>query len=296
MPGGVGNQLFALFASRFFYEYSNHEIRLNFTTIDRHHTEYVYALYSIFLNDEGYNVNSPKFGDHLLPIYYPKHRVSRKALKGFIDQNRKVFDPNYDRVEHAELFLNMLPRHRRLPLRVSGYFADFEFYDRLKPSNRKISLTEYSERYIEEELRISKSKTLGIHLRLGDFLKNPKTIGILSDEYYQSSIEEFSTGYERIIVFTDDTLLAQKRLKNWKIKAQIDVVRSSTKTNPLEDLLLLSNCSGIITSNSTFSFWAAKLSSNAQVVYPTTFRKDNFTEIASIPKNWKSQQSLWLEN
>jgi hypothetical protein len=296
MPGGVGNQLFALVASRFFYEYSNHEIQPNFTTVDKHHTDIVYNLESEFLKDKPTNFTSSKFGDYLLPMYYPKNRISKKILKGFINQNKKVFDPNYDRVRDAKHFLDMLPRNRRLPIRVSGYFADFAFYDELETFNKKFSLSKYSQRYTEELTRISNSKTLGIHLRLGDFLENPQTIGVLSDDYYQASIEYFSTNYERIIVFTNDSLLANKRVENWKTKAQIEVISFDIKSNPLEDLLLLSNCSGIITSNSTFSFWAAKLSPTSQIVYPTPFRKDNFTEIANIPKKWQSQQSFWTEN
>ena len=296
IPGGLGNQLFALFAARFFFEYANHEVQPNFTTIDRSHTKLDQDINPEFFKHDKVKIRSNLFTDWLVRIYYPKHHLSRNFLKSFVSYNRRVFEPNHDRVKNVEQFLDLLPNHRQVPMRISGFFADFEFYDRLVTLNRNVYLKTPEQRYLEEELRIIKIKTLGIHLRLGDYLKNPKTIGILSDEYYQSIIEQYSSGYERIILFTNDWNLAQNRVKKWSTKLPINVIYSDPYLNPLEDLLLLSKCSGIIAANSTFSFWAGKFSSNAQVVYPTPFRKDNFTEIASIPKNWISHESDWLEN
>jgi len=293
MPGGIGNQLFALFASRYFSENSKHAIRLDFSSVDRHHAPLGHDIRSLLLKESEVNPTYSPSHEFLRHFYYPKNILSRQVLKYLLIQNRKVFDLNLDRVNYVDQFLIASTKERKLPLRVSGYFGDFGFYNRLTSANQRIALKNPSKRFINEMTKINSVRTLGIHLRLGDFLSSPNSIGILSDSYYTTSIRRFLNDYDRILVFTNDYRLGKKRIEEWGVNTQIEILDSNCENDPLEDLLLMSACSGLILSNSTFSFWAGKLSGSERVIYPMPFRKDNLTEIASIPETWLSHPSAW---
>jgi len=293
MPGGVGNQLFALFASRFFSEKSNHTIRLNFSTVDRHHAPIGHDLRSLLLQESEVGPSYSSLFSNLMRVYYPNNLFSRGVFGSFLKQNQEIFDLNFDRVNDVERFLIASPKMRTLPLRISGYFGDFGFYDRLSFVNKMVQLKNPSNRYFHELDKIKSSRTLGVHLRLGDFLSNPDSIGVLSDTYYASSLNRLSNDYDRILLFTNDYTLGLKRIEHWRVNKGIEILDFHYENDPLEDLFLMSACSKLILSNSTFSFWGAKLSNSDIVIYPTPFRKDNLTEIGSIPKTWVSNPSSW---
>jgi len=131
---------------------------------------------------------------------------------------------------------------------------------------------------------------------LGDFLSSPEGIGILDDSYYLNALKLLQGQYELILVFTNDVAKAKERVYPWKVSQNIEFLEENEVTNPVEDLQLLSECSAIITSNSTFSFWAAKLSSSPLVVYPRNFRKDGLSNISTVPGAWIAVDNQWLSN
>jgi len=128
---------------------------------------------------------------------------------------------------------------------------------------------------------------------LGDFELHPNSIGLLSDSYYREALSQLESSEQDIFLFTNNLDIAKLRVKKWGLKNKIKIIESSQNNSPAEDLMLLSKCTHIITSNSTYSLWAAKLSCSNSIFYPKQYRKDKTTTISSIPKSWIGLDNAW---
>lgn len=299
MPGGIGNQLFGLFASRYFSMYTNCFSFPQFSTIDRHHNHLNFDIRTLDLME--YRRNSAERGVKPMirnyldkSFYYPSRSGPAKIIYRVRKHRFKAFPLNEDRLIHVNGYLDSLSTDNRSTLRVSGYFGDFAFYDSLSIENRKIELKHRSIRFWQIYNKIKSRRTLGIHLRLGDYLEHPETIGILSDDFYLNAIEAQKGKFEKILVFTNDYSEARRRINRWPFQEKICVLHNSLFSNPVEDLFLLSSCHLIVASNSTFSFWAAKLSESEEIYFPKMFRKDSLTQVENLPPEWKGLESYWL--
>jgi hypothetical protein len=132
---------------------------------------------------------------------------------------------------------------------------------------------------------------LVIHLRRGDYASE-KDFGMLDVNYYQNAFSEFvsskgSLKCKEIWIFSDEIEIARKVLKldsdlnhEW-----FSEVGGSTSTT----LLAMSLGSSFIIANSTFSWWAAQLSSNSPAVYyPQKWFKNLDFDINLFPRGWIS--------
>jgi hypothetical protein len=103
---------------------------------------------------------------------------------------------------------------------------------------------------------------VGIHIRRGDYVSNPVTHqfhGICDLDYYARAISCMAEAVQQpyFFVFSDEPQWARENLK-------IDFPCTIIDPNhqDYEDLYLLSLCQHFIIANSSFSWWAAWLSSN----------------------------------
>lgn len=99
---------------------------------------------------------------------------------------------------------------------------------------------------------------IAIHIRRGDYLsvpKNKKTFGVLSNQYFATSTSLFPE-HTHFIVFSDSEIERE-------LRAVLDpILRFSFdrgKLNPLDLLLKLSSFDGIVMSNSSLSWWSARI-------------------------------------
>lgn len=141
---------------------------------------------------------------------------------------------------------------------------------------------------------IAKAKTvqpLIIHLRRGDYASE-KDFGMLDVNYYQNAFSEFlnskeSSKCKAIWIFSDEIGIARKVLK---LESDLNhewfsEVGGSTSTT----LLAMSLGSSFIIANSTFSWWAAQLSSNSPAVYyPRKWFKNLDFDVNLFPRGWTS--------
>lgn len=115
---------------------------------------------------------------------------------------------------------------------------------------------------------------IGIHIRLTDYLKRPDLYPILTVDYYRESLHHLRSIIDTnaIWLFSDDLPKALDLLRPLDIEL---TPISPPPSNPVPDfeiLLLLSMCKGIVTANSTFSWWSGYLApSHTPVVMPKNF-------------------------
>lgn len=123
------------------------------------------------------------------------------------------------------------------------------------PSLAAPELRKESDWFKSERAHISRTRSLGIHIRRGDF---DVTRGLLHEDYYrEATLIAQRESPEEVLLFSDDPevglgMLSRLSLTNLRV---IQVPRFSPA---IESLLLLSQCAAIISANSTFSWWAAK--------------------------------------
>ena len=121
------------------------------------------------------------------------------------------------------------------------------------------------------------SKTVAVHLRLGDYKKSIPIYYIPSKSYFKKALGLIKDK-TNVLVFSDDIRDAQKYFKSFKenfiyIQGNSDV----------EDLYLMSKCSSIVCSASSYSWWGA---------YLGEFK----SKMVVMPEKWTSPSSPVYNN
>lgn len=183
--------------------------------------------------------------------------------------------------------------------RVRGFFQDFAVAEKfLKEFGREpFELIHESKELKLRTLEVNKKRSLAIHMRRGDYLNHQDSFGVLDDNYYLSALEAMLNGenLEKIYIFSD----SPKSVINFQKQLKLDSeIISPSDLKPSETLILMSRCAAIITSNSTFSFWAAMLASHKNVIYPDPWFKSSDPWLSSANfqnPNWVRAKSEWIQ-
>jgi hypothetical protein len=295
LPGGLGNQIFAYFAAIYTTKMTNARVRLQFSTISKSHVGAEFDLRSFKLEIKPIHLDL--YSTVLSPLYFPEKNGVTRRLKKLIPLNTVIhFIPGQDNKSQFDQFLSHAT-NSFFPKRISGYFGDFSFYDSLPYKSKKLSLDKPSYQHFQILNRLKGHSVVGIHIRAGDYLEMPNSVGILGDQYYLDALAQVFKIQPNVfpIIFTNDYEYAQKRISKWNISNSF-IISPELLADPAESLDIYSHCNYIITSNSTFSLWAAKLASEVtQIWTPKLWRRDNQGEIASLPANWRRIDNSWLK-
>ena len=163
-----------------------------------------------------------------------------------------------------------------------GYWQYLSYYEKIWDQLRdifQVSEQYYTEEYLKIKERITKSNSLSIHVRRGDYVTVKGHI-VLPFSYYMEAIG-FTTEAEEIFIFSDDIPWCKEKFKVSYFEVPITFV-------DIEEYLameLMRLCKHNIIANSTFSWWSAMLSSNTN-------------QIVVAPKIWrvKPEEQLKMED
>jgi hypothetical protein len=147
----------------------------------------------------------------------------------------------------------------------SGYFQNIKYF----PTAESF-LEELSRATEEVRVRLNKRNQLptmyqGVHVRRGDYIEHNSTFGMLAVDYF---VKNTTPEIENVIVSDDGELDFASYLGNKKLFYKLDQNLSAW-----EILSILSFSKRIVISNSSLSYWAAKI---------TLFRGNK----AVIPQPW----------
>jgi len=121
------------------------------------------------------------------------------------------------------------------------------------------------------DLNIKNKNIATMHVRLDDYLSNVRHV-VISINYYIDCIKRFCKEYKNIYIICDKLRFKWERIYMDKLISKIkelnkNVIYEIRTMN--EDLNLMATSDIIITSNSTFCFWAAFLSKASSIIqYP----------------------------
>lgn len=287
LKGGLGNQLFQLFAAKALSIQNNQEILAIFALGKKgafHHGESINALQFAF--EFEFEFNEPRTD--------LRKRVETRLSKGFPKLYSRINEVLYNYSPNETGFDGELMNLKGSKL-IDGYFQTFKYYDEIlrinpdfaivKPKGSTDSFKRLSQLMID-------TNPLVIHLRRGDYVGNRNT-GLLTQKYYSDSIEALRIGNRSVWIFSDDVALAKKELTFLQSKKNKWISPDELK-RPSENLCLMSQSNDIVIGNSTFSYWAASLNNRKNVVAPTKWFQDQKDPNQLYPPQWKQISSSWL--
>jgi hypothetical protein len=127
------------------------------------------------------------------------------------------------------------------------------------------TLRNYPSHYFESMIAKIKHSpdTCFVHIRRGDYISNSKVAkihGVCNKKYYLDAMSYIESKIPDIVffMFSDDIDWCEA---NFNAK-NIVFMRNHERTNPNEDILLMSNCDHAIIDNSSFCWWGAWLIQN----------------------------------
>ena len=182
--------------------------------------------------------------------------------------------------------------------RMQGYFQSYYYFDQLI-SSRILSRSDFlSQKLSKQALHIAKyidqNNPIILHVRAGDYLALSDSIGVLTHEYFANVTKFYPWIRNRkILLFTDDPSYARAVLNGLNIDYKF--FEESLYIHPIELISVMSGGNDFVISNSTFSWWAAKLSKQkGQIIAPEQWFKARNQPLKLIPQNWSLIQSSFL--
>ena len=156
----------------------------------------------------------------------------------------------------------------------------FKFHNHIKQNK-------YAEYYMK---KIEKSTySVALHVRRGDYLlkENKDNFGVCSLAYYQKAKQYIASQYPNatFFVFSDDIEWCKNNLQG-ENTILVDIPQQAPDSI---SLYLMTQCTGHIIANSTFSFWGAKIltKTNSINIYPSKWFSNPTWNIPNyIPENW----------
>ena len=138
--------------------------------------------------------------------------------------------------------------------------------------------------------RIRLSNAVSLHVRRGDYAKNPKTLavhGLCSPDYYRAAIRHAADRITspRFFVFSDDIEWARENLA---LDFPCEFIDHNKGKESYKDMQLMSLCRHHIIANSSFSWWGAWLNPDPQkiVIAPQKWFANGTAVNDLLPERW----------
>jgi hypothetical protein len=248
LKGGLGNQLFEIFATMSY-------------SIDSDHIFYFKNTYA--LNN---GVTKRHTYWHSLLIFLRKH-----ITDSIFNHNMKIVREksfSYEELPITTLLDNII---------LDGYFQSHKYFEKNYKQIYDYLQIEVLKKKATSKYNYNYKEFVSMHFRQGDYKNLQDTHPILTCKYYENSLKEVlkktNNNLQKVLFFCE-------KEDNEEIDKIIGELKKTIKncafikvTDDVEDwkqLLLMSACSHNIIANSSFSWWGAYLNTNPTkiVCYP----------------------------
>jgi hypothetical protein len=288
LQGGLGNQLFILYAGKYWAERSNRTLLIDLRTLKSHKKTRDFALSNFGINKDFEVQDSAKLDafpyikrlvDYAVSNFKFIRKLSQNFCGYYLESDVRI-DMNNSSVSKMRF--------------LTGYFQSLSYLQNSR--NDKPKLKNPTDWFCETKKAIYSERPIIIHYRAGDYFNHKDSFGVLDSKYYLESIESLKAELRLrdIWVFSDDIERAQAQLTGLSGR-QITWVSPPTNSPDVESLLLMSYGAALIMSNSTFSWWAAYWAdSPAEIICPEQWTKNNEFNPDFILPSWTKIRSDWI--
>ena len=267
LVGGLGNQLFIYFAALDLAQKNDRELVLDFSFIERAHSSGKSRL-DIF-SIEGEKIESPKIVKVI--------KTFKERILDSLSQRMSFFTISYLDEQSLD---RLQTRSQARSFYLRGFHSTAKHYEALGSPGLKLKYE--SLEYLSLKSQITGS--VALHLRGGDYGRFSSTFGPLSPDYYLGILNTYekvalTARLKGIYIFSDD----RERSGNLSRLLELNGYRAIQVSFlndlvPAEELLLMSVSGVLIAANSTFSFWAAELSTpDTIVISPSNYTRTGDT-------------------
>lgn len=207
--------------------------------------------------------------------------------------------------ESTDLTKLVIAENEDICLLLNGTIYDFNFYNR-KSLQKVFAIDAETEQYIKNKYPqiFDGGRWCSVHVRRGDYLDIPQDFAICSKHYFEKAMAQMNDDYYLIV--SDDLDWCRKNFVSKNIVI-------ADKESALVHMYLQVFCSDNITSNSTFSLWAAIINDtkDQKVCVPSPWfgfahRKLEVHQQRIIPVEWRRISNyswryiwgmmIWLKN
>jgi hypothetical protein len=276
---GLGNQIFIFAAALEQARRLGVEVEVD-TSFYKIHTKRAYGLNQLFetpINETPIQEATPNIAIRILK--HVLRRLKRSDLLKEFREKSYHFQP--------EIF-NIRPGTT-----IEGYFQSPKYFPsvgaEIAESIRNVVVSATEQAVIDD---VSSRPFIAIHVRRGDYLSEAhlrEAFGITTREYYEKSLEMIGGRGVPCIVFTDSPEEAKQELRRMK---ELVFDARILSLGEIATLKLMSLASGIVMSNSSFSWWAAYTMSHfnpgSTVISPRPWSKEIYFNEELINRRWWS--------
>lgn len=256
LMGGLGNQIFQIFATISYAIKSRNEFKFT-------------------------NATSLGIGDTTVRYTFWDSFFSR--LKIF---TTNVF-PQMHIIKEKDFAFNELPLYEMLNKNVLifGYFQSYKYFEsNYETICRMIGLEQMKDNLLRKmnyDITVLEN-VISMHFRIGDYKRIQHVHPIMTKEYYERSISYILSKYENlnskltVMYFCEDVDIDDvNEIVSYLSEKfpELEFIRGENKLQDWEQMLLMSCCHHNIIANSSFSWWSAYFNSweDKIVCYPSVW-------------------------
>jgi hypothetical protein len=282
--GGLGNQMFQYAAGRALSLKNGQALRLDVSGFSGYGLHQGFELQRVFnipaeiaTEAEVRSILGWQFAPGIRRIL-ARPGMAALCRKGF------VVEPHF----HYWPDVKQVPRDCYL----AGYWQSEKYFLDIAPVIRADFTFRHPLVSLNAELaeQIGTVNAVSLHVRRGDYAKNPKTTathGLCSLDYYRAAIRHISDRIEQpcFFIFSDDIGWVKDNLKTDYPCQYIEHNQGSESYN---DMHLMSLCRHHIVANSSFSWWGAWLNPNPDkiIIAPEKWFANETNTQDLIPQGW----------
>ena len=234
--------------------------------------------------------------ERIIHKFFKKHPITRKLMRQF----RSItygFDSELEGL--------------KAPVQIWGNYQSWRYPSTLAGAGIKITFRVKNPTpwYLALSGEAKVVSPMAIHMRRGDYINYASDLGLLSDDYYLGALKHLldnkNCANNEIWIFSDSLepayLLQPKvelllKTSSPAHRGGVKVINPPSNSTSAENLFLLSHASVIITSNSSWSWWAGWIAGkNTHVIVPEPYYKAFGGEFVDhIPAHWQHFPSKFL--
>ena len=281
--GGLGNQLFQYaFALILKTKYADEEVK-----IDLHHFNH-YPLHNGYELDQIFKCDLPVATStdiRSLSYYIPNYKLSRIARRLLPRKSTEFIETTFGKYDAAVLEFNG-------DCYFEGYWQAAQYFNeyrntvldayQFKPFDRQINLQ------CAEDMMNTNS--VAVHVRRGDYLKDPTYGNICTIEYYQKAFEYTIKNLHNanFYIFSNDIEWCQQKFQSLLSGHKITYINWNTGRESYRDIQLMTYAKYLIVANSSFSWWGSFLNNREDKTVIAPHKWINKEEASDI------QDRSWL--